>query len=545
MSNTTPSKFKSQAPDDLTIIDQNDSLYHYARVISNTRFGDQPNYIAYCKNASHVQYCINFARDYKQEFRVRSGGHQHEGMCSGNGVIIIDLSEMNTIRYEDDNEAWIFVGKQLQAVYSELEDRKQIIPGGGCQSVNVGGITHGGGWGLSIRKLGMTCDNIVAAEIVLANGDIEIVSKDHLPNLFWSLKGGGGGNFGVVTRFRFKLSQLADKMTSFTLTWEKPDEVREVVKRWMYIHTLTGISELDPALSSFCSMVVADPGKKKQKGVVHTRMGGQFYGPKVELVKLLRKHFKELIPKESDFAVLNEVSYDKEEIIPKERKAVEALKKYVLSSLTKHQSVVSEYVNPMGSPLKAMEASENCHEQHTIVLPNAPPSTCDRPHPHKVSSSFPKKYTPEANEQMVEAIYSYLLNSCYSKSANKYMSFHCLGGAVRNNPKDRVFAFSEKPYMLQIQSWWEDVSNAFTNRDRNEEYLKWVADFRKHLSPLTEGSFINFVDKDLVENPLTPERKLELLEIYYGKENLQKLRTFKSTYDQKNLFDFEMSIPLE
>lgn len=74
-----------------------DSLYHYARAILNTRFGHMPTSIAYCENAVHVSYCIDHCRDHKVPFRVRSCGHQHEGMSSRNGVVIIDLSKMNKI----------------------------------------------------------------------------------------------------------------------------------------------------------------------------------------------------------------------------------------------------------------------------------------------------------------------------------------------------------------------------------------------------------------------------------------------------------------
>ncbi|MBL4605502.1 MAG: FAD-binding protein [Flavobacteriaceae bacterium] len=544
MSNITTSEFKNHAPKGLVIIEQKDSLYHYARVISNTRFGDQPNAIAYCKNASHVQYCINFSRDHKRTFRVRSGGHQHEGMCSGNGVIIIDLSEMNEIEYVKDNEceAWIPVGKQLESVYKELEKRNQTIPGGGCQSVNVGGITHGGGWGYSIRKLGMTCDNILEAEIVLANGCIETISEHHLSNLFWSLKGGGGGNFGVVTRFKFKLSWLTSKVTSFTLTWTEPNETKAVIKKWMDLHTLTGELELNPALSSSCTMIIIDPEKKKFRGgqvsLVHGRMGGQFYGSKNELVKLLRKYFDKYIPRKRDFTLLKEVSYDVK------KKILIDTHDESLSSLARHQSVVANFLNPTTTPEKGLEVSKKCGDRDLRILPNAPASTCDRPHPHKISSSFPKNYEKEDNKKMVEQIYEFLSKSCYYGDVNKYMSFHCLGGVVRENTNQSVFAFPEKPYLLQIQCWWDDISNAFTNQTRNEEYVKWVADFRFGLSPLTEGSFINFVDKDLVKNPETPIGRLKLLEIYYGEKNLKKLREFKSEYDAENLFEFEMSIPL-
>jgi len=194
--------------------------YQAARTISNSRFNLFPSGIAFCKTVQHIQYCVNFVRDNKIAFRIRSGGHQHEGMCSGNEILIIDLSEINQIEYADKQGnpdthhhkdfAWIPVGKKLENVYNELEEHWKTIPGGGCQSVNVGGLTQGGGWGTSIRKYGLTCDNIIKAEMVLANGALVYPSIDTLPDLFRALRGGGGGNFGVVSRFLFKISPYDD-----------------------------------------------------------------------------------------------------------------------------------------------------------------------------------------------------------------------------------------------------------------------------------------------------------------------------------------------
>ena len=138
--------FSKNLPSDLLIVTQNDELYQYARVISNTRFGHMPLLIAYCKNAKHVSYCVNQCRDNKVEFRIRSGGHQHEGMSSGQGVVIIDVTKMNQIDYRRANRAWMPAGMQLQMTYDDLEAKGLTIPGGACQSVNVGGLTQGGGW---------------------------------------------------------------------------------------------------------------------------------------------------------------------------------------------------------------------------------------------------------------------------------------------------------------------------------------------------------------------------------------------------------------
>jgi FAD/FMN-containing dehydrogenase len=233
MSNTS----LSELPQGMTIITPDQSGYHYARQISNTRFGAQPAYIAYCKNATHVADCLQWCQKNGVPFRIRSGGHQHEGMSSGNHVLIIDLSEMNAVTYLDEQgkeleppifqekkpleetcseaksaqyaTAWIGAGKQLGLLYTELEQICKIIPGGGCSTVNLGGLVQGGGWGVSIRKYGLTCDQLLACEVVMADGSIKKVSKEKDADLFWAIKGGGGGNWGVIAKYHFKLCALS------------------------------------------------------------------------------------------------------------------------------------------------------------------------------------------------------------------------------------------------------------------------------------------------------------------------------------------------
>jgi FAD/FMN-containing dehydrogenase len=531
--------FIDKAPSDLRIVCIEDPLYQYARVISNTRFGHMPAMIAYCKTASHVQICLQFCKEINFPFRVRSGGHQHEGMSSGDGVLIIDLSEMDTIDYIEPDQAWIPVGKQLGKAYSELEKRGQIIPGGGCQSVNVGGLTQGGGWGLSIRKYGMTCDSVLECEIVLADGTIAYPSPTHLPDLFWALKGGGGGNFGVVTKFKFKLSSLGAVTTSFSLLWENGEDAVEAMKIWTVLHA--DPTKLTPALSTACGMMIADPKDTclphGHVSAVHARMGGLYYGSKKELRKLLREHFGDLIPKKKkDYALLQQTRHHQLGV----KRAAKAKKKNTFS-LAQHQSVISEFVNPTVPVSDTSSNATSCGDRDYRVLPDAPSSTCDRPHPHKVTSGFPKAATD--HHHLVEIIYEYLGRHCFYSDVNKYMSFHCLGGAVTHHPEQRVFAFPTKPYLLQIQCWWDDAGNAFTNVSRNKAYVEWVVGFRKSLSPHIEGAFINFIDQLLVPHPETPEGRLQLLGIYY-QENLERLRDIKTKYDSENLFDFGMSIPL-
>lgn len=550
MSSKTVIDLKSEAPKDLVVVIQGEQIYHYARQISNTRFGHMPSGIAYCKNAAHVQICINFCRNNDIAFRVRSGGHQHEGMCSGNNVLVIDMSEMHEIEYIDgeENQAWIPVGKQLQVVYQELEERNQIIPGGGCQSVNVGGLTLGGGWGLSTRKYGMTCDSVLEAEVVCADGKIVYASKtgEHA-NLWWALRGSGGGNFGIVTRFKFHLSTLKPVVTSFALIWTAPKEAKAALKKWTIMQSKTGAEELDHNLSTGCSILLAPNPEEEtpngKKGRVNTRLGGQYYGTKENLLKLLKHYFGALIPDEEGFVRLSERQYPQ----PPTSRSVDMEEDFALAS---SQMLVANFLNPTFAhdslvPLMGKESPSSCRDRPYRILAGAPASTCDRPHPHKISSAFPREFTDEKNKALIDCIYDYFANSCYYSDVSKYISLHCLGGAVKKNIKKRVFPYHNKPYIVKTQCWWDESGNAFTDQAREEEYIQWVHELRKAMGDLVEGAFINFVDKTLVKDISTLEGRIKLLEMYYGKDDLKKLRAIKTAYDPQNIFNFQMSIPQE
>ena len=176
----------------VSIVCPSDKNYDKDREISNSRLDFHPSGIGYCGDSMAVSWCLQWCIQHKIPFRVRSGGHHHEGMCSGNGVFIIDLSKLSYIDFskDDPNKAWIGAGTSLNDVYHTLESHNKIIPGGACESVCIGGLAQGGGWGLSIRKLGFTCDNLLEAEIVLPDGTIVMANKDNkYSDLFWAIRG--------------------------------------------------------------------------------------------------------------------------------------------------------------------------------------------------------------------------------------------------------------------------------------------------------------------------------------------------------------------
>jgi len=143
-----------------------DDNYETWRPIRNTRFDYKPFCIVKCETAKDVREVIKLCVSQEKLFRVRSGGHHHEGMCSGNDVVVIDLSKMNNICISKNGTAWIEPGASLEEVYKKLGDSGYTIPGGGCGTVRIGGLVQGGGWGMLARAGGLACDALEEVELV-------------------------------------------------------------------------------------------------------------------------------------------------------------------------------------------------------------------------------------------------------------------------------------------------------------------------------------------------------------------------------------------
>lgn len=159
-------------------------------------------------NAADVAAVLNFAQATDLEIAIRSGGHSTVGYSCSDGGIVIDLRDLNAIDIDAKAmTAWCGTGLAAGEVSRAVEQQNLIIGFGDAGSVGIGGLTLGGGIGYMIRKYGLTADNLLAAEIVTAAGDILMVDAAHHPDLFWALRG-GGGNFGVVTRLKFRLHAL-------------------------------------------------------------------------------------------------------------------------------------------------------------------------------------------------------------------------------------------------------------------------------------------------------------------------------------------------
>jgi hypothetical protein len=468
----------------MRVIRKGEKGYDTARRIGNSRFDLRPAVLCFCSSAADVTEALAMARAEGLGVRIRSGGHHHEGMCSGDGVLVIDLSGMHRVDLESD-PAVVGPGATLGAIYDEADAQERLFPGGGCRDVRVGGLVQGGGWGPYSRHLGLTCDRLVGFRMVTAEGAVLDVTEESDPELLRAVRGGGGGNFGVVTELRFDLPRRPKAVTSFTMTWGDVGLVAAVADEWRRNFPDDTIDRL----TTFCRLTaIGSRGESEDHPVV---LGGAFLGEPDELKTLLLR----LLPKTFEHGDLRvDVS----------------------------RSAFTSMYQP-GPPIAALRRSLPGVAEEDLV------NTClGVPHRHKVSSSFPD---PGFGDEAMEAMVAFVSKAPPTTEGRFYLSLHCLGGDVaRRDPSSSSFAFRDRPFLLQYQAWW--VADPALDAD----CIRWVRDFREKMVPYTGFAFINFPDRDLAQ-----DRK-KLARQYYA-HKLGGLISVKRRLDPEDVFAFGMGIP--
>jgi FAD/FMN-containing dehydrogenase len=197
--------------------------YDTARRIWNGAIDRSPACIARCTGVADVVAAVRFARNHDLEIAVRGGGHNVAGTAVCDDGVVIDLSAMRAVWVDSAGRtAWVQGGALWADVDRETQAHGLATTGGIVSHTGVGGLTLGGGIGHLMRKHGLAVDNLLAAEVVTAEGSIVRASSDEHPDLFWALRG-GGGNFGVVTSFRFALHPVGPTVMAGPVFWAAED----------------------------------------------------------------------------------------------------------------------------------------------------------------------------------------------------------------------------------------------------------------------------------------------------------------------------------
>jgi FAD binding domain/Berberine and berberine like len=189
----------------------------------------RPRLVVLCRSVSDVVGAMTYAAATGDRIALRGGGHCFAGRSSTDGIVL-DMSRLDRISVADDQVATIGAGASLGQVYEALHASGRTLPAGCGPTVGITGLTLGGGIGLLGRKYGLTCDRLVGAQVVLANGSVVDCDHDNEPDLFWGLRGAGGGQFGVVTSLRF--DTVPEPMTTRIEAHWADIALEELVSAW-------------------------------------------------------------------------------------------------------------------------------------------------------------------------------------------------------------------------------------------------------------------------------------------------------------------------
>jgi hypothetical protein len=253
--------------------------YEEARQEWNRVIQRFPLAIVYCSTDRDVSNAICWARNNNIAIRIRSGGHNYEGYSVGNDLLVIDISRMNGLDIDRENNVLkVQGGVKLKQVYGLVAAEGYPFPGGTCPTVGVSGFTLGGGWGYSCRYLGLGCDSLMELELVDYTGKILLANESINADLFWACRGAGGGNFGVVVSLTFKLPPKVGRVSLVELSLPDASEDAQAAFIDAWQRWLVGLDERITIIASLCN--------SQEKGItVHGK--GIFYGPLEEAAEIL------------------------------------------------------------------------------------------------------------------------------------------------------------------------------------------------------------------------------------------------------------------
>ena len=195
------------------VIVPGDIAYDDARRVWNRAIERRPAAILRCAEADDVRRAIEFARSSAVPLAVRSGGHSQAGLGVCEGGIVIDLGALRAIDVNPERRVVrVASGARVADVMDATQARGLVTPMGGCPDVGVGGLTLGGGENFLMARFGIVCDNLLGAEVAMADGRLLQASAEENPDLFWAIRG-GGGNVGVVTSFAYRLHDVGDVLS--------------------------------------------------------------------------------------------------------------------------------------------------------------------------------------------------------------------------------------------------------------------------------------------------------------------------------------------
>ncbi|KAI9092478.1 hypothetical protein K1719_027606 [Acacia pycnantha] len=467
--------------------------------IQNLRFAQlnipKPTAIVLPESLEQLRNSVVCCREFSVGIRLRCGGHSYEGTSSvandGAPFVIIDLMNLNHVHVDVEAEmAWVEGGATLGETYYAISRASKAhgFSAGSCPTVGVGGHIGGGGFGLLSRKYGLAADNVVDALLIDADGNL-LTRQEMGEDVFWAIRGGGGGIWGIVYAWKIKLLKVPEIVTSFVVSRTgTKGHVLKLVGKWQHV-----APRLDDAFYLSCFVGAGLP-EAKITGL-STTFKGFYLGPKHKAISIINQGFPELGIEEEDC---------------KEMSWIESI--VFFSGLT-DGATVSDLNN------RYMQDKEY----------------------FKAKSDFVRSHIPLVG---IETALNIL-----EREPKGYVILDPYGGRMHNISSESI-AFPHRKgnlFTIQYLIYWKEADN-----DKSNEYIEWVREFYDSMTPFVSwgprAAYINYMDFDLgvMLEPINTKEAEEQARVWgerYFLSNYDRLVKAKTLIDPNNAFTNQQGIP--
>jgi len=464
--------------------------------IRNLRFNSSkltPVVIVTPTNLSHIQATIHCSQKHNLQIRIRSGGHDYEGLSylSVLPFVILDLINLRKITVDlSTKTAWVQAGATLGELYYSIAEKSRTLafPAGACHTVGVGGQFSGGGYGGLLRKYGLAADNVIDAELIDANGRV-LDRKSMGEDLFWAIRGGGGNSFGVVTAWKVNLVEVPPTVTVFAVPKVLKENATKLIHRWQYV--ANKLPE-DIVIAAYVNRINSSQGGNPTIQATFTSL---FLGGVDRLLPLMQESFPELGLVKDDCIELSWIEF--------------AL---FLAGFPSNASL-------------------------DVLLDRTPQSITS----FKAKSDYVKQSLPEtALEGMWETF--------FEKDIESPSLFMVPYGGKMDEISESSIPFPHRAgnlYKIHYYVAWTEEG-----KEASERHISWIRRLYSYMTPYVSKNpreaYVNYRDLDLGINNLAGNTSYKQASIWgrkYFKNNFDKLVRIKTEVDPANFFRNEQSIP--